>query len=135
VNKSFVVNSNKLYSLLLKGWFRTKGRANRSEYLLKFFIMVFMCFLSTFVCSFWDSNSNSIPYLLFMVLIMLLLLIILILSIIQVFFVTHRRLHDLNASGWWQLITFIPFGQLLMIAFIFFKGTEGRNKYGEPPNE
>jgi uncharacterized membrane protein YhaH (DUF805 family) len=51
----------------------------------------------------------------------------------QVFFVTHRRLHDLNASGWWQLITFIPFGQLLVIAFIFFKGTPGPNKYGPPP--
>ena len=49
------------------------------------------------------------------------------------FFVTHRRLHDLNASGWWQLITFIPFGQILMIGFIFFKGTPGPNKYGEPP--
>lgn len=56
-----------------------------------------------------------------------------ILSIIQIFFVTHRRLHDLNASGWWQLVTFIPFGQILMIGFIFFKGTPTTNKYGEPP--
>ena len=59
--------------------------------------------------------------------------IIFMLSVIQVFFVTHRRLHDLNASGWWQLVTFIPLGQLLMIGFIFFKGTQGTNKYGEPP--
>lgn len=59
--------------------------------------------------------------------------IIFILSVIQVFFVTHRRLHDLNASGWWQLVTFIPFGQILMIGFVFFKGTEGSNKYGLPP--
>lgn len=56
-----------------------------------------------------------------------------ILAIAQIFFVTHRRLHDLNASGWWQLITFIPLGQLMMIGFIFFKGTEGPNKYGPPP--
>jgi len=55
------------------------------------------------------------------------------LSFAQVFFVTHRRLHDLNASGWWQLITFIPFGQILMIGFIFFKGTKGTNRYGESP--
>ena len=55
------------------------------------------------------------------------------LALLQVFFVTHRRLHDLNTSGWWQLITFIPFGQILMIGFIFFKGTDGPNKYGPPP--
>jgi uncharacterized membrane protein YhaH (DUF805 family) len=56
------------------------------------------------------------------------------LSVIQVFFVTHRRLHDLNASGWWQLITLIPMGQLLMIGLIFFKGTPTANNYGEPPS-
>ena len=59
--------------------------------------------------------------------------IVLALTLLQVFFVTHRRLHDLNTSGWWQLITFIPFGQILMIGFIFFKGTDGPNKYGPPP--
>ena len=42
-------------------------------------------------------------------------------DVIQIFFVTHRRLHDLNASGWWQLVTLIPSGQLLMIGFIFLK--------------
>ena len=68
-----------------------------------------------------------------MVFFMFVLCIALYLSIIQVFFVTHRRLHDLNTSGWWQLITFVPCGQLLMIGLIFYKGTPTTNKYGEPP--
>jgi uncharacterized membrane protein YhaH (DUF805 family) len=59
--------------------------------------------------------------------------IIAVLYFFRYFFLAARRLHDLNISGWWQLITFVPCGQLLMIGLIFFKGTPGPNKYGEPP--
>jgi len=82
---------------------------------------------------------------------------------IQVFFLNHRRLHDFNASGWWQLlIPFIPFviciikvqfpitislvqsfllvmPLFLLLPYILFiplsiiKGTDGVNDYGEPP--
>lgn len=117
------MSSNRLYNLLLKGWFRIKGRSNRKEYILRFFIMIFMCCFFKYLC--YLNITTLITGFLITPL--------LIITVVQVFFVTHRRLHDLNASGWWQLITFIPFGQLLMIAFIFFKGTEGPNKYGEPP--
>ena len=55
------------------------------------------------------------------------------LYVVHMPFVTHRRLHDLGYSGWWQLVTLIPLGQLLMIGFIFVKGVEGKNKYGDPP--
>lgn len=45
-----------------------------------------------------------------------------------------RRLHDLNRSGWWALIMLIPFVNLLFAIYIlFFKGTEGPNKYGPDP--
>jgi uncharacterized membrane protein YhaH (DUF805 family) len=53
-----------------------------------------------------------------------------------------RRLHDLNASGWWlpgvALIGLIPYvGGLANLIFsgvlLFSPGTEGRNDYGEPP--
>ena len=42
-----------------------------------------------------------------------------------------RRLHDTGKSGWWQLISLIPFigGIILLILFVF-KGEEGPNKYG-----
>jgi uncharacterized membrane protein YhaH (DUF805 family) len=50
-----------------------------------------------------------------------------------IFSLITRRLHDLNASGWWQLIFFIPFGLILFFALPFKKGTEGTNRYGEQP--
>lgn len=39
-------------------------------------------------------------------------------------------MHDLNASGLYVLISFIPFGQLLIPWLMFKKGIDGPNKYG-----
>jgi uncharacterized membrane protein YhaH (DUF805 family) len=79
-----------------------------------------------------QNTNNTLSFTLFIL--MILSAIFVILSITQVFFVTHRRLHDLNSSGWWQLITFVPLGQLLIIGFVFFKGTPETNRYGVPPS-
>lgn len=128
------MNSNKLYNLLLKGWFRTQGRSSRQEYIFRFLIMWFFAGVALLFAEFYEKiDDNNRLILLFSVLVLFILASIFFLSLAQIFFVTHRRLHDLNASGWWQLITFIPFGQILMIGFIFFKGTPGPNKYGDPP--
>ncbi len=125
--------NNKLYNLLFKGWFRTKGRSGRQEYISRILFFLTLAFIQPFLFKTFIYYDNILISLLFSAIVVFFLGPITILSAIQVFFVTHRRLHDLNASGWWQLITFIPFGQMLMIAFIFFKGTDGSNRYGEPP--
>ena len=45
--------------------------------------------------------------------------------------ITTRRLHDLDMSGWMQLIFYIPIiGQLFMLYVIFVPGTNGHNTYG-----
>ena len=132
---SFVGNSKKLFNLLFRGWFRIKGRSSRFEYILRFLMMCFFALIGGLFVEFINTLDDAKPNFtfIFFTLVLVILVGTFILSIIQVFFVTHRRLHDLNASGWWQLITFIPLGQLLMICFIFFKGTKGNNKYGSPP--
>ena len=127
-NWIFVV-INKLYILFVKNLFRIKGRASRKEYIVRFIMMWILGFFSRYMYEIYYSYKN-----IFIGLFAALMGIIFMVYVIQVFFVTHRRLHDLNASGWWQLVTFIPFGQLLMIGFIFFKGTPTTNKYGEPPS-
>lgn len=48
--------------------------------------------------------------------------------------VAVRRMHDLNKSGWWVLIIFIPLiGFLLMLYWFVQRGTEGANDYGPDP--
>lgn len=48
--------------------------------------------------------------------------------------VSVRRLHDLNKSGWWLLISLIPLvGAILLIVWAASKGTEGDNQFGPDP--
>ena len=47
--------------------------------------------------------------------------------------VSIRRLHDVDKSGWWLLVNFIPFGVFVILYFQLLKGTAGDNKYGPQP--
>lgn len=42
-----------------------------------------------------------------------------------------RRLHDIDRSGWWSLIYFVPLvGVLVMLYWFTQPGTPGSNRYG-----
>ena len=44
------------------------------------------------------------------------------------------RLHDINRSGWWVLLTWLPLaGQAIYIFLVFRRGTMGVNRYGHDP--
>ena len=48
--------------------------------------------------------------------------------------VSVRRLHDIDKTGWWILIGFIPLiGTIILLIFAFLPGTAGDNKYGADP--
>ena len=47
--------------------------------------------------------------------------------------VAVRRLHDQDKSGWWLLISFIPFGGIVLIVFYCLEGTPGPNQFGPDP--
>ena len=44
--------------------------------------------------------------------------------------VLARRLHDSDKSGWWVLIAFVPFGNLLLLIFALLPSDPGPNRYG-----
>ena len=42
-----------------------------------------------------------------------------------------RRLHDIDKSGWWQLVGIIPLiGLIVLIVWLCTKGTPGSNSFG-----
>ena len=48
--------------------------------------------------------------------------------------VTARRLHDINRSGWWQLLWFIPLlGWIPLLIWNCTKSNETTNKFGDNP--
>ncbi|MGQ4660495.1 DUF805 domain-containing protein [Lysobacter sp. F6437] len=45
-----------------------------------------------------------------------------------------RRLHDIDKSGWWLLLIFIPLiGAIVLLVFAVMEGTRGSNRFGEDP--
>lgn len=56
---------------------------------------------------------------------------------VPLFFATIRRLHDIDYSGWWLLIVFIPvIGTIVWLGLLFLEALDGTaedNKYGPSP--
>ena len=90
------------------------GRARRSEYWW-FAAFVFICELClTFV-----------PVLFF----------IFVLAIVLPYLaVSVRRLHDINRSGWWLLIGFVPLVGLVLLVFMLLPSEKMANEYGPNPD-
>lgn len=55
--------------------------------------------------------------------------------IVPAFCVRVRRLHDVGHSGWFILISLIPYlGSLILLIYLLKPSDEGVNDYGENPN-
>lgn len=47
-----------------------------------------------------------------------------------------RRLHDMDATGWWVLLSFIPLlGALILMLWFTTAGSYGENRFGPDPLE
>jgi uncharacterized membrane protein YhaH (DUF805 family) len=45
-----------------------------------------------------------------------------------------RRLHDIDKSGWWFWIAFVPVvGGIILLVFACMEGTKGTNRFGPDP--
>ena len=101
------------------GYFDFSGRSSRSEYW--WFLLFFM--VVSFVVPLLDSTQSG------------LISILAVLGLyIPVLAVQVRRLHDINRSGWWILISFVPIvGAILLLVWHCSKGTQGDNRFGKDP--
>lgn len=48
---------------------------------------------------------------------------------------TVRRLHDINRSGWWYVLCFVPLGAVIVLFWMFVRGDADDNAYGPPADE
>ena len=105
-------------STCLKKYFVFQGRASRSEYWWFQLIVSPSYFISTIL-------ENEIGYL---------FLGITLFTLIPAISAGVRRLHDTNRSGFFLLISFIPFiGGLVLLFFLIPEGTKGKNRFGPDP--
>ena len=48
--------------------------------------------------------------------------------------VAARRLHDVDRTGWWLLLAFVPvIGLIVLVIWFCTKGTDGSNRFGPDP--
>ena len=90
----------------LKKYADFKGRARRKEYWL-FILLYSICYFIAFLI---DVASGAL--IIFTTIVALGLLIPLI-------SVAVRRLHDTDRSGWWFLLGFVPFANIVLLIFFF----------------
>lgn len=57
-------------------------------------------------------------------------------AVLPMFSVTVRRLHDIDRSAYWMLLSFVPLvGSYALSWMLTCPGTEGANRYGPPPHQ
>ena len=105
-------------STCLKKYFVFEGRASRSEYWWFQLIVSPSYFIS-------EVLDNEISFF---------FLGITLFTLIPAISAGVRRLHDTNRSGFFILISFIPFiGGLVLLFLLIPEGTRGKNKFGPDP--
>jgi uncharacterized membrane protein YhaH (DUF805 family)/phage shock protein A len=102
------------------------GRSGRQEYwwfvLANYLVAVVLSIAVTSLYSVTAINLSIISFLYFLVL------------MCPSLAVSIRRLHDIDRSGWWVLLGFIPIlGSLALIVLHCLPGTAGENQYGPLP--
>ncbi|UAB75860.1 DUF805 domain-containing protein [Mesoflavibacter sp. SCSIO 43206] len=104
-----------------------EGRARRKEYWMFTLFQIIIIFILALLGGLLGGASES-------VLGMLPLGIYALATFIPGIAVTVRRLHDTNKSGWYYLLSFIPYiGGIIMIILTVIEGDRGPNKYGPDP--
>ena len=114
------LNFGEAISTCLKKYFNFKDRASRSEYWY-FQLLV----TPIFIWAQFPSNDNQI---------LILQLILVFGLLIPAVAVGVRRFHDKDKSGWWILISLVPYvGSFIILIMLIDKGTEGTNRFGNYP--
>jgi len=111
---------------LIESLFSFKGRSSRLAFWLCFFLITpFLLVLNIAIDLATKHNDES------GVVVLILLLLFSPFLWIQVA-VSSRRCHDLGRSGWFFLVSFIPFaGPIGFLVYAgFFRGTAGENRFG-----
>jgi len=113
-------------------YFDFQGRARRSEYWFWGIFVALVTVIAVFASSALSTPKGdpTLPGL-----IGLGLILFYIVALIPSLAVTVRRLHDTGRTGWWYLISFVPFGGFVLLVFTLLDSEPCDNKYGPSPKQ
>jgi len=110
----------KNFILALNNAFKFDGRSRRAEF---WGFTLVSCLFST-AATFWDANIFDAEVMETMLKVAFFL---------PSLAVSTRRLHDVNRSGWWQLIAFTGIGVFVLLYWYIKDSDVHPNDYGDGP--
>ncbi|EMD9438743.1 DUF805 domain-containing protein [Burkholderia cepacia] len=92
--------------------------------------------VSALLSVFFDADSHRSPDDDLPLLGMLVLIVVAVVAAWSSIAVGVKRLHDIDKSGWWMLLVFVPIVGALALFVMngFIAGTPHANRFGEPPS-
>mgnify|MGYP003683205091 CR=1 FL=1 len=123
------------YLLAFKNYANFSGRARRKEYwmfILFHYLIILLLYILiiTFSINLGDTSEMAIPE----IILSILLLLYFLATIIPYLAITVRRLHDINKSGGYWFVRFIPLvGPIWLLILLVEDSWDGVNRYGPNP--
>lgn len=100
-----------------------KGRASRAEFWwFLLFLLLASAFINQMTMSFFGQSAAITVSSIFSLA-----------MVVPTISVGARRLHDMNHTGWWLLLSFLGFGTLILLVWFMLPGTKDANRFGNPP--
>ena len=120
--------------LPLKRYADFEGRSRRLEYwMFTLFMLLVMAVLLGLGLASGSPSDGAFPMSGFVLILFVLFCVGIIIPSIAV---QVRRLHDQNMSGWWILLSLIPYlGGLIMLVLMLIPGNNGANRFGPDPKQ
>lgn len=115
------------YLKVMKSYAIFEGRATRSEYWYFMLVYILMLVLPLIIAGFLGLGETG------QTIMSAIAFIVLIVHIIPSLAVSVRRLHDINLSGWWYLLSLIPYVGAIIVSILAMIDSKEDNKYGLNP--
>lgn len=125
-----------LQTCLLKKYANFSGRASRQEFWLfyLFYSVVLAALGSVAAFAFVHSERLSDPTMAAFFYTFLIVFVLAAAALLLPYLgVSVRRMHDLDQSGGWAFLLFVPIFSIALLFAFAFKGTTGENNYGPDP--
>jgi uncharacterized membrane protein YhaH (DUF805 family) len=103
------------------------GRAARSEFWWWVVFVALVQFTAAIVLTIFLIIFQNVGFLQWLS--VLIFMVIVLAFLLPSIAVSVRRLHDRDLSGWLYLLSFVPFGGLVLFIFYVLPGTPGPNRY------
>ena len=106
--------------LPLKRYADFNGRSRRKEYWMFMLLQAII-----------DNGPGALAWVVFAIMVIVMLA-----MVVPSIAVSVRRFHDQGKSGWFYLISLVPYlGGFIVLVFMCLEGTPGPNEYGESPKQ